>query len=210
MKYSWASENVVICENYLPEHMIDGLYTDFTKYKDKFNIPQWSNTDTGTQFNEQQSHKCNGLDFWINHQNLDEFKDSTIVSLDKWFFHQGLYYFIEQTKQNSIFSFLNRKKFKWTIHIIRYNKGGYYNWHYDIGEDSIFTFNLVLQKSKKLQGGHQLFMDGDGDTIEVDTPHNILSVFPSYIPHAVTPIEADDEVQFDMERFSLQYWVSLE
>jgi Rps23 Pro-64 3,4-dihydroxylase Tpa1-like proline 4-hydroxylase len=49
----------------------------------------------------------------------------------------------------------------------------------------------------------------NGKIIEVKNKNNFMVVFPSYIPHAITPLHSNDnkDVAFLEQRFSIQFWV---
>tara|TARA_R100001163_G_C4937220_1_gene110598 strand:- start:370 stop:609 length:240 start_codon:yes stop_codon:yes gene_type:complete len=72
---------------------------------------------------------------------------------------------------------------------------------------TLFTFNLILNKTNNLKGGDLLFYDRE--IIEVENKNNFLVVFPSYIPHAIKPLYTEDkkDVPFLEQRFSIQFWV---
>ena len=108
-----------------------------------------------------------------------------------------------------IFSFLKRN-LEYDIHTICYNNNGYYNWHQDISSGTILTFNLILNKGNKLNGGDMLFMD-DGKIIKIPNKNNFMTVFPSFIHHAIIPLKSKDnkDVDFTSQRFSVQFWVRL-
>ena len=138
-------------------------------------------------------------------------ENSFITLLKNWFFSEGFYFYIN--KDNfSVYQFLlnNKNRLFWNIHVVSYNNKGFYNWHKDTTPKNLFTFNLILQKSKKLKGGNMLFMD-ENKTIEVENKDNFLVIFPSFIPHAITPLcsENNKDVSFLEQRFSIQFWVGL-
>jgi len=206
MKYYNLSSNIITCDNFLPQQKIDELYTDFLNNREMFDIPSWGNEKTET--NEFYSEKCGGYDFWIN---WDQRENSNlfIQSLDKWFLHQGLLQYTTMKGLN-IFNWLARP-LKWDIHVICYNNGGYYNWHCDKKEGTLFTFNLILNKGNCLKGGDIFFMD-DKKIIEVENKNNCMTVFPSFVPHAISPLYSKDgkDVSFLEQRFSVQFWVSFQ
>ena len=70
--------------------------------------------------------------------------------------------------------------------------------------------NHFCNKSDKLKGGNMFFMDNN-KIYEVKNKSNFMTVFPSYIPHAISPLHTDDDkdVSFLEQRFSIQFWVSL-
>ena len=56
-----------------------------------------------------------------------------------------------------------------------------------------------------------LFMDGN-KIIKIPNKNNFMSVFPSFIYHAITPLKSEDnkDVAFSSQRFSIQFWIRLE
>tara|TARA_R100000458_G_C8226827_1_gene209628 strand:+ start:37 stop:696 length:660 start_codon:yes stop_codon:yes gene_type:complete len=212
MKYELISPNVIKCENFLPPDIIDLLYVDFLNTRNKFNVPKWAHYGK-TQTQELNSHLCGGLDWWINYpKTKNSVNAPTIESLDKWILHQGLKSFIGFNSKKSVFTLFNKCNLHYAIHCISYNKGGYYNWHSDghvrfngVLHDNLFTANLILQKPSALKGGNHLFMDKE--IIEEPCKNNTLFIFPSYIDHAVSPLEGKDEVSFNEQRFSIQFWL---
>ena len=54
------------------------------------------------------------------------------------------------------------------------------------------------------------FLDRN-DIIEIENKNNFFTIFPSYIPHCVSPLYSKDnkDVSFMEQRFSLQFWISL-
>ena len=206
MKYYCKSKNIIACDNFLPNNKVDELYSDFLNNRGKFNVPNWDiNNNVVSEF---FTSKCGGFDFWLSNK-TEKDNNSFIESLNQWMIHPGLIFFIENNVSDS-FKFLQRN-LKWHIHVICYNNGGYYNWHKDEANDNLFTFNLVLNKGKNLKGGDMLFMD-EGKIIKIENKNNFMVLFPSYIPHAITPIYTEDnkDVSFLEQRFSIQYWVTLQ
>ena len=55
------------------------------------------------------------------------------------------------------------------------------------------------------------FMD-DNKIIEIKNKNNFMVVFPSYIPHSISPLYTDDkeDVSFLEQRFSIQFWIKLQ
>tara|TARA_R100000030_G_scaffold36699_1_gene27418 strand:- start:3344 stop:3985 length:642 start_codon:yes stop_codon:yes gene_type:complete len=205
MKYYNLSENIIACDNFLPQQKVDELYADLLNSRSLFKVPSWSSSNT-TSTTELFSEKCGGLDFWLQNK-TEQNNDNFIESLHKWFLHQGLFYHIKN-KTSQVYEFLERDLI-WNIHVISYNNGGYYNWHRDNPNKNIFTFNLILNKGDTLKGGNMLFYDKK--IIEVENKNNFMMVFPSYIPHAITPLfsENKQDVPFLEQRFSIQFWISL-
>tara|TARA_R100001460_G_scaffold7395_1_gene18896 strand:- start:3764 stop:4402 length:639 start_codon:yes stop_codon:yes gene_type:complete len=205
MKYYNLSENIIACDNFLPQQQVDELYSDILNSRKMFQIPNWSNKDGVTK--ELFSSSCGGLDFWLDNRTIEN-NNTFIEGLHKWILHQGLFYHTDK-HASPVFEFLKRDLI-WNIHVISYNNGGYYNWHKDNPNKNIFTFNLILNKGDSLQGGDMLFYDNKN--IEVKNRNNFMVVFPSYIPHAITPLYSENkqDVPFLEQRFSIQFWVSLQ
>jgi Rps23 Pro-64 3,4-dihydroxylase Tpa1-like proline 4-hydroxylase len=199
MKYYSLSKNIIACNNFLPQQKVEELYTDLLNTRNNFGIPKWSPDDV-----ELFSEKCGGLDFWFSNKTKED-NNSFIESLHKWFLHQGLFFYAEKNA-SKVYDFLKRN-LEWNIHVISYNDGGYYNWHTDHAMSTLFTFNLILNKESSLQGGNMLFYDEK--IIEVENTNNLMVVFPSYIPHAITPLYTNNkkDVSFLEQRFSIQFWV---
>ena len=213
MKYYHLSKNIIACENFLNPQNVDEIFVDFLNNRNRFNIPNWvysNNSKKNLNVDTTITSKCGGLDFWIEWEAVKE-ENSFITLLKNWFFSDGFYFYIN--KDNfSVYQFLlnNKNRLFWNIHVVSYNNKGFYNWHKDTTPKNLFTFNLILQKSKKLKGGNMLFMD-ENKTIEVENKNNFLVIFPSFIPHAITPLcsENNKDVSFLEQRFSIQFWVGL-
>jgi len=199
MNYEYISENIIICKNYLPDSMLDLIKIDLLNNRGNFDLPVWSD-NTKNLFSE----KCGGLDYWISKNEPIPPNNKAILDLEKWFYHQGLYSYIDNHGGLNSFQFLKRQK-EHKIHVISYNNGGYYNWHKD---SEHFTFNLVLTEGEELSGGNMLFMD-EGRIIEVPNQNNLMILMPSFIQHCVTPLRSKTgkDVSFPQQRFSIQYWV---
>jgi len=206
MKYYNLSENIIACDNFLPQQKVEELYTDLLNNRSFFQVPKWSHANGQNKEIAQElfSDKCGGLDFWLYNKTKKD-NDSFIESLHRWFVHQGLLYF-SKYNGNQMYEFLERE-LEWNIHVISYNNGGYYNWHKDTYDSNIFTFNLILNKPSSLKGGNMLFYDKK--LIEVENMNNFMVVFPAYISHAITPLctENNKDVSFLEQRFSIQFWV---
>jgi hypothetical protein len=204
MRYEYASENIIICKNFLPPHMLQKINIDLLNNRSKFGIPNWAidNEDRPQYF----STYCGGTDYWLIGDELKDKDNTSIAGLEHWFYHQGLERFIKNSGRLNVFHFLQKPK-SHDIHVVAYNNGGYYNWHTDT---KFFTFNLILNKNDALSGGDMLFYD-DGRTIEIPNQNNLMVLFPSYINHSITPIKSKDDkdVAFLEQRFSIQYWVKL-
>ncbi len=214
MKYYNLSKNIIACENFLNPQNVDEIFVDFLNNRNRFNIPNWSYSndlkEEDINVDTTITSKCGGLDFWVEWETVKK-ENSFIGLLKNWFFSDGFYFYIN--KDNfSVYQFLlnNTNRLFWNIHVVSYNNKGFYNWHKDTTPKNLFTFNLILQKSKKLKGGNMLFMD-ENKTIEVENKDNFLVVFPSFIPHAITPLcsENNKDVSFLEQRFSIQFWVGL-
>jgi|TARA_R110002012_G_scaffold155239_1_gene316116 hypothetical protein len=204
MKYYNLSKNIIACENFLPNQKLEELYSDLLNNRQLFQSPRWSGE--GENSTELFSDKCGGLDFWISNKTKEN-NNSFIESLHKWLMHQGLRYFVRDNGA-PIYELLERN-LEWNIHVISYNNGGYYNWHKDTAMSTLFTFNLILNKGQSLKGGDLLFYDEK--IIEVKNKNNFFVLFPTYIPHAITPVYTEDrkDVSFLEQRFSIQFWVKL-
>ena len=214
MKFYNLSKNIVACDNFLNLQNVDEIFTDFLNNRNRFNVPNWgyTNEEKEKSVDEHQiiTSKCGGLDFWIEWEDAKK-ENSFIGHLKNWFFSQGLYFHIGKDNY-SAFQFLldNTNRLFWNIHVVSCNNKGFYNWHKDLAPKNLFTFNLVLQKTKKLKGGDMLFMD-ENKIIEVENKNNFMVVFPSFVPHAITPLysENNEDVSFLEQRFSIQFWVGL-
>jgi hypothetical protein len=207
MKYYNLSENIIACNNFLPKQTVEELYTDLLNNRKLFQTSKWSVEEENSK-PELFNSNCGGLDFWINNKTFKD-NNSFTESLSLWFIHHGLHFY---AKNNGalIYEFLLRK-LKWDIHVVSYNNGGYYNWHKDEKNNVLFTFNLILNKSNKLKGGKMFFLDRN-DIIEIENKNNFMTVFPSYIPHSISPLytENNKDVAFLEQRFSIQFWIGLQ
>jgi len=199
MNYEYASDNIIICKNFLPDTMLDLIKIDLLNNRVNFDLPVWSD-NTKNLFSE----KCGGLDYWIEIDKHIPPNNKAILDLEKWFYHQGLYSYIDNHGRLNSFQFLKKQK-EHKIHVISYNNGGYYNWHQD---SEHFTFNLVLTEGEELSGGNMLFMD-EGGIVEIPNQNNLMILMPSFIQHCVTPLRSKTgkDVSFPQQRFSIQYWV---
>ena len=206
MNYEYASDNIIICKNFLPDTMLQKIKIDLMNNRGNFGIPNWSDRAINL-FNS----KCGGLDYWITEDEIRDGKvpanNESILELNEWFYHQGFTTFVNNYGRLNVFKFLEQKKKTHKIHVISYNNGGYYNWHQD---SEFYTFNLILNEGDELYGGDMLFMD-DGRTVEIPNQNNIMVVFPTYVHHAITPIKSRSgkDVPFPQQRFSIQYWTDL-
>lgn len=206
MNYYNLSTNIIACDNFLPNNKIDELFTDFLNNREKFKESTWENK--GEKYIQFFGSDCGGFDFWLHNLNKNN-NNSFIESLHEWLIHRGIIFYT-QNNGSEVYKFLERK-LQWDIHVICYNNGGYYNWHKDEKNSNIFTFNLILNKGNKLKGGDMFFMD-DNKIIEVKNKNNFMVVFPSYIPHSISPLYTDDneDVSFLEQRFSIQFWTKLQ
>jgi hypothetical protein len=201
MDYKILSPNIIGCENFLPQNKIDLLYVDILNNKNKFKESQ----------SLKENALCGGDDFW----NDEKFtKDCPAINdLKNWFLHQGLIMFA--ARNNLLLFTILKYEISYKVHVVTYNNNGYYGWHTDgfgrgHGKGTIFTANLVLNKDKKLEGGDMLFMDGT-KSIKIENKNNFMIIFPSFIPHSITPLYSKDgkDVPFDSQRFSIQYWMQM-
>ena len=207
MNYYNLSSSVIACENFIPDHIVNDIYTDFLNGRKSFNIPNWGNR--GKQ--NKNTADCEALDYWISYIDNTEY-NLNIKKLIDWFLHQGFSFYAEKNGCN-MYNFLTltgrrERDLAWDIHVISYNNKGYYNWHTDSAKNNLFTFNLILNKSDKLLGGDMMFME-DGKIIKIKNKNNFMIVFPSYVPHAITPLHTvdDKDVAFLEQRFSVQFWI---
>ena len=138
MKYEYVSENIIICKNFLPQHMLDNINIDLLNNRNRFGVPNWGidNTDKSQYF----SSYCGGMDYWLTGDQLADKDNTSIVGLQHWFYHQGLQRFLNNAGRLNVFHFLQKPK-SHDIHVVAYNNGGYYNWHTDT---KFFTFNLII------------------------------------------------------------------
>lgn len=207
MKYYNLSENIIACDNFLPLQKTEELYMDLLSNRKLFQAPQWSSTKEEKEkksWVEFFSDKCGGLDFWLYNKTKED-SNSFIEALHLWFMHQGLSYY-NKDNRSLIYEFLERD-LRWNIHVITYNHGGYYNWHKDTYDSNLFTFNLILNKGSSLKGGDMLFYDNK--IIEIKNKNNFMVLFPSYIPHALSPLYTENgkDIAFLEQRFSIQFWI---
>lgn len=80
---------------------------------------------------------------------------------------------------------------------------GHYDWHVDAGNGSVATrkisFTAQLSHPNDYTGC-DLIVDDHGNKIQASRERGSISLFPSYMPHVVTPIETGD-------RYALVIWV---
>ena len=83
-------------------------------------------------------------------------------------------------------------------------EGGHYNWHVDLGKDSIeprkISLSLQLSDPSRYEGCNLVLEAGDGPYI-AERARGTLIAFPSYVLHRVSPIESG-------VRKSLVVWVN--
>ena len=84
------------------------------------------------------------------------------------------------------------------------SRGGHYNWHVDLGKDSIeprkISLSLQLSDPSRYEGCNLVLEAGDGPYI-AERARGTLIAFPSYVLHRVSPIESG-------VRKSLVVWVN--
>lgn len=96
---------------------------------------------------------------------------------------------------------------QFTIYHGREEGGDKYDWHYDVNFDNNYPFDRKLSFVLQLVDGHEY----EGGNFEFQDPYPIIDpnnikgkgtviVFPSFIPHRVTPVTAGT-------RISLVSWV---
>tara|TARA_R110000751_G_scaffold275620_1_gene376549 strand:+ start:865 stop:1515 length:651 start_codon:yes stop_codon:yes gene_type:complete len=216
MHYKYYSSNIIGCNNFLPSNIKEFIKVDLLNNKFRFKKSLWGkgNISLENKKNSHVSYNCGGKDFWITRKDEQEIEAPSIKILGDWFFQQGLLNYVKYS--SNVFNLLDRK-FNWSIHIVSYNNGGYYNWHSDLGssilgDQNLFTFNYIIQSSSILKGGDMLYQEDKNKIIKINNQDNFMCVFPSYVQHAITPISSIDskEVSFLDQRFSIQYWCSLE
>ena len=80
---------------------------------------------------------------------------------------------------------------------------GHYDWHVDAGNGTVATrkisFTAQLSSSDSYTGC-DLVVDDHGNKIQAVRERGSISLFPSYMPHVVTPIETGD-------RYALVIWI---
>jgi hypothetical protein len=206
MKYKYISDNIITCENFLPPLELQKIKIELMNNRVSFGPAVWSSKSNNIgETVEFFSSLCGGVDYWIGHGKTKDNNES-IMNLTYWFYHQGLFQFIDSNSKVDVFQFLKKPKIH-DIHVVSYNNEGYYNWHTDTAN---FTFNLILNEGDEFDGGEMLFLDGN-ETIEIPNKNNFMVVFPTYIPHAVKPIKSKNgkDVAFSQQRFSIQYWTKI-
>lgn len=75
------------------------------------------------------------------------------------------------------------------IKIIKYNKGDYFDWHYDIFHELTKTrkinFTIQLSDEDEYEGGDLEFFKLN---IHKNKKRGTIILYPSYLPHRITPI----------------------
>lgn len=205
MPYKFISPNIIVCENFLPESYVNEIYNDLIKNKDRFKQSVWS-----SRKNEKDTKYCKGNDFWIDPENSSA--TPAIWNLQKYFFSKEFLEFISE--KNSVFSLLLGAKISYNVHCVTYKNGGSYDKHMDqfINRNgnmvkNFFTFNLTLQKSDDAHGGEVVLYD-DKEII-IDKFNNMITIFPTYIEHAVKEVKMKKNAKYENHRFSMQFWVSI-
>jgi predicted 2-oxoglutarate/Fe(II)-dependent dioxygenase YbiX len=114
----------------------------------------------------------------------------------------------------SVVSVVNAVHFEYDISAIEYalqlihypsdaDVPGHYNWHVDAGPGAVATrkisFTAQLSDPNSYTGC-DLIVDDHGNKIQASRERGSFSLFPSYMPHVVTPIETGD-------RYALVIWI---
>lgn len=77
------------------------------------------------------------------------------------------------------------------IQIGKYEEGGHYNWHIDLGNPDAngqmrkLSFAVLLNDPAEFDGGQLEF---DGVTQQPEQGQGTIVIFPSYVTHRVTPV----------------------
>jgi len=74
--------------------------------------------------------------------------------------------------------------------IMRYEKGGHYDWHVDSGNDVChrkLSFTIQLSDSKYYEGGDVEFIGSKVDT-NAFRQKGVCIIYPSFLPHRVTKV----------------------
>ena len=114
----------------------------------------------------------------------------------------------------SVVSVVNAVHFEYDISAIEYalqlihypsdaDVPGHYNWHVDAGPGAVATrkisFTAQLSDPNSYTGC-DLIVDDHSNKIQASRERGSFSLFPSYMPHVVTPIETGD-------RYALVIWI---
>ena len=117
-------------------------------------------------------------------------------------------------KIGSIVSVANAVHFDYDISSIEYSLQlihyasdaeipGHYDWHVDAGKGSVATRKISFTAQltdPNTYTGCDLIVDDHGNKIQAVRDRGSVSLFPSYMPHVVTPIETGD-------RYALVIWI---
>lgn len=118
-------------------------------------------------------------------------------------------------KISNITSYVNDTHFQYEVYgikhglqLIHYRSDtdvkGHYNWHIDCGPGEAATrkisFTVQLSNPNTYKGCDLIVNDHHKEDIKATKEQGSISLFPSYMPHLVTPIERG-------ERFALVIWV---
>ena len=84
----------------------------------------------------------------------------------------------------------------------RYDIGGHYRWHVDLGleerMDRKLSLTVQLSDEKAYDGGELQFFP---NSFQAPKGQGVIAIFPSFVPHRVTPVTRGT-------RFSLVSWVA--
>lgn len=78
------------------------------------------------------------------------------------------------------------------MQLLRYHGGGHYGWHADLGVQGVMALRKLsvtvqLSDGEDYTGGNLELMSG-GRTLVPQRPRGSAVVFPSWLPHRVTPV----------------------
>lgn len=223
----------IVCENFLPTHMVNKLYDGIGEIEEEFGHPQWSSLEPGDLGGAKHQSLCIGKDVWLPiPKKLDhEGNPSALGELSPWYpsvfgdylqnylFHQGVRDFLMSSK-NDVFRLIASQIYPdGKMHIIAYENKEYYNWHKDgtvSGGPMMFTpdgpsrmnlctYNLILCTNEKIKGGDLLVMK-DGVCKRVPLKHNTLVIHPSNIMHSVQEVKLEKTTPLRERRVSVQFW----
>ena len=114
MRYSYASDNIIICDDFLPPHFLNKIKSDLHQNINSFSKPEWSRFNKQTQKHEVFSaynKECGGYDYWINFGQNPE-NNKNILDLASRFYHQGFFTFLENQGRDNVFKFLNFRSYQ--------------------------------------------------------------------------------------------------
>jgi PKHD-type hydroxylase len=150
----------------------------------------------------QSGNAATGPSWWIGRDDTRKRSAwSTTISLNRetrWIFH----------RLKLVFAAANLEyQFETTsvapeLLFARYEAGDHFDWHIDLGEEAIadrkLSMAVLLNDPADFQGGNWQFAFDD----ETDAPKaaGAAVVFPSYLPHRVTPVTSGS-------RYSLVGWM---